>query len=173
MMVKTAPKLKTEPGWSPVDPFPKFGGAGSFIPRDRSDGRLRISYFFRKKDGALKASAWFGPGSEGPPGRAHGGSVAAVLDEALGAAVWIAGWPVLTARFSVTYRKGMPIGTEAEVQPKIIRKRGRKVYVRGTLSAPRIGRIAEAEGLYLVMPDAVLPESLARTMLRRRGTHRD
>ena len=47
---------------------------------------------------------------QGPPGHADGGSLAAVLDEAMGAAVWLAGHSVVAAHLSwITasrYRKG-------------------------------------------------------------------
>eukprot|EP00053_Salpingoeca_punica_P026785 m.226360 g.226360 ORF g.226360 m.226360 type:complete len:159 (+) comp90632_c0_seq1:62-538(+) len=62
--------------------------------------RLRVKYF--KKPAAtpdglaeLRGKAYFGHACEGPPGLAHGGSQAAVLDEAMGTVVWVNGGRVL------------------------------------------------------------------------------
>ena len=44
-----------------------------------------------------------GPPIEGPPGHAHGGSMAAVLDEAMGAAAWMEGHLVVAVRLATSF----------------------------------------------------------------------
>lgn len=74
-----------EAGWTPVTPTQAVS-AGTFVSGDPGGNRLRVRYFRRDNDGALLAKVWFGPGTQGPPGHAHGGSMASILDEAMAAA---------------------------------------------------------------------------------------
>ena len=70
-------------------PFSGSGG-GSFVEGDPQGDRLRIRMFVRESDCRLLSKVWFGPQAEGPPGHAHGGSQAAILDHTMGVAAWVA-----------------------------------------------------------------------------------
>src|SRR5262245_51363894 len=113
LVTEAAPAVVPEPGWSEVEAFPALEAIKSFVSGEPRGRRLRVSYFRRIRDGNLVGKAWFGPGAEGPPGLAHGGSVAAVLDEAMGAACWQAGHPSLAARLSIEFRAMVRLGTDA------------------------------------------------------------
>jgi hypothetical protein len=63
-----------------------------------------VAYFRRREEPVLRTRVWFGPGAEGPPGLEHGGSVAAVLDEALGGGAWMLGRRVVVAQLIVDFR---------------------------------------------------------------------
>ncbi len=135
----------------PVDPFPRLAGGGAFVSGDPQSDRLRVRYFPRQHDNVLVALVWFGPGTEGPPGHAHGGSVASALDEAMGGAAWHAGLPVVAARLTIDFREMVPIGIEATIEARIDRVDGRKVRTRGRLT-DGAGRVyAEGEGLFIVL----------------------
>ena len=149
-----APALDGEPGWTEVFSPMDAVRARSFVSGDgAADGRLRIRYFADPDAphppggiGALVARAWFGPGAEGPPGHAHGGAQAAVLDEVLGLSAWLAGHAVVMARLEVDMRKMLPLGTVCTVRTEITSVEGRKVYVAGRLVGDD-GRVyAEAAG---------------------------
>lgn len=58
-------------------------------------------------------------GQQGPPDYAHGGASAALLDEAMGLAVWSAGHPVVVANLSLNYHKPVPLGEEVEVWGRV------------------------------------------------------
>ena len=68
-----------EEGWSPVI-APQALAAATFLSGGADENRLRLRYFRRESDGAMMGKAWFGPMTQGPPGHAHGGSMAALLD---------------------------------------------------------------------------------------------
>jgi len=142
----------------PVDPFPRLAGGGAFVSGDPRSDRLRVRYFHRASDDTLVAAVWFGPGTEGPPGHAHGGSVASVLDEAMGGAAWHAGYPVVAARISVDFREMVPIGTEATIEARIERVDGRKIRARGRMIGKDGQLYADGEGLFVVLE----PEQLER-----------
>lgn len=147
------PPLVADPDWEPVDPFPAHVRARSFVS-PTGDGRLRVAYFRRLGDGRLVGRAWFGPGAAGPPGHAHGGAVAAVLDEVLGAAAWLAGHRALAANLTVDFRAMVPLGTDARFEGAIDRVDGRKIYLRARLTAEDGRLLAEAGGLFVAMVPA-------------------
>ncbi len=137
--------------WTPIEPFPALATNGVFISRDPGTRRLRLRFFRRPGDGSLVATAWFGPGTEGPPGHAHGGSIASALDEAMGAAAWYAGYPVVAARLTVEYREMLPLETEAIVEVQIESIEGRKIRTRGQVRGAGGTLFAEGEGLFIVL----------------------
>ncbi len=87
----------------------------------------------------------------GPPGRAHGGVVATMLDEAIGLAVVLAGAPGLTAGLNVTFRAGTPLHTPLDVRARYVRSDGRKHIAGGEILAG--GEVtATAEGIFINPP---------------------
>lgn len=144
-----APEVVPEPGWTPVEPPRLEGGRGSFVSGDPQSDRLRVSYFRREQDSRLVGRAWFGPGAQGPPGFAHGGSIAAVLDEAMGAASWTAGHLVVAARLDTSFQRMLPLGTDALLEAWVDRVEGRKVWTLGRLLDADGEPFAEAEALFV------------------------
>jgi len=152
MPVTTAPPAAAPDGYRPIDPFPRLRPGRSFVSDDPAGDRLRVAYFHRDGAADVLARAWFGPGAEGPPGHAHGGSVAAVLDEALGAAAWLAGHPAVVARLTVDMRDLIPLGTDATIVAGVDTVEGRKVTCRARMTAG--GRLlAEAEAICVTLTD--------------------
>lgn len=147
-----APQLDTtEDGWVPIEPLESVGTGRSFVSGEPNGDRLRVRYFRRERDGALVAKIWFGPGAEGPPGHAHGGSMAAVLDEAMGAGAWMAGYQVLAAKLTTEFRRMLPLNTELMLDAWVDRVDGRKVKTRGRLYGQGGELYAEGEGLFIVL----------------------
>lgn len=143
--------LSPEPGWGEFT-LPRFSGADTFVTGDPGGDRLRVKYYVRESDGAVVAKVWFGPGTQGPPAHAHGGSVAAVLDEAMGAAVWRAGHAVLAGSLTCRFRNMIPLGTVATLAAWVERVDGRKIQARATLEDAHGTRLSEGEGLYIEVP---------------------
>ncbi len=114
----------------PIEIGKAIGRGPVFVSGEPAGDRLRVRYFRRRSDGAMIAKAWFGPGSEGPPGHAHGGSIAAVLDEAMGLAAWVAGHAVVAGRLTTTFRAMLPLNREYTVEAWIERCSGRKITTK-------------------------------------------
>lgn len=145
----TAPDLGPEPGWTAL-PLPYDGESPrSFVSGDPSPDRIRIRYYRRKEDGALVGKCWFGPGTQGPPGNAHGGSIAAVLDEAMGAAVWISGHMAVAATLTTQFRRLLPVGSVVRVECWVESVEGRKVRARGRLMDEAGQTFSEGECLLI------------------------
>lgn len=81
--------------------------------------------------GGAAAEVRFGPAFEGAPGRVHGGMVAAVFDDLLGAAMAGAQGIGFTGRLTVHYRAPVPIETEIAFRLRTGEREGRKLHVHG------------------------------------------
>lgn len=146
----TAPDLAPEPGWKPLEPTPE----ASYVSGEPEGDRLRVRYFLH--DGQLKAKVWFGPGAVGPPGHAHGGAMAAALDEAMGIAAWVAGHAVVAARLTTDFRRMLPLGTVCTIETRVERVEGRKVHLEGRLVGPDGTLHAEGAVLFVhLQPEAL------------------
>ncbi len=82
--------------------------------------------------------------------------MAAVLDEAMGLAAWIAGHRVVAARLAVDFKSMMPLGTLAWLEVVVERVEGRKVHMAGRLFSPEGALFAESHGLFIQLkPDQI------------------
>lgn len=138
----TSVDLSGEVGWVPFDAAALVGESLRFVSGDPDGNRFRIRYY-RDGEQQLQARIWFGPETEGPPGNAHGGSVAALFDEVLGLAAWAAGYPIVVGNLNVSFRKMLPLQKVVTLESKVISAAGRKVMVHGRLCH---GETVYAEG---------------------------
>jgi acyl-coenzyme A thioesterase PaaI-like protein len=91
---------------------------------------------------------------EGYDGTVHGGIVTALLDETMGWAIFHQGIWGVTARLHVTFRHPVRVGEALRVVGEVSRDRGRAIETRGVVSRASDDLVlAEADGLFLVMPD--------------------
>ena len=153
--------LWDEPGWERIDPLSIEGGRGTFVTGDPEGDRLRVRYYRRQADGCLVGKAWFGRGALGPPGHAHGGSMAAVLDEVMGATAWLAGHRVVAVSLTSDFRRMLPLGTLAWFSGEVVEVDGRKVHTRGRLTDRAGEPFATARGLFLELDPERFAELLA------------
>lgn len=124
--------LRGEPDWEPFDARALVGETLKFVSGDQTGNRFRVNYFLNESTD-LVARVWFGPVTEGPPEHAHGGSIAAVLDEVLGLAAWAAGYKIVVGNLNISFRALLPIKTVVQVNTRIVSVQGRKVMVHGEL----------------------------------------
>ena len=143
------PRLDGEDGWEPLPRFNENRAAESYVSGEPDGRRLRVRYFRRASDGALTARAWFGSGSQGPPGHAHGGASAALLDEAMGFCCWLAGHRVVAAHIEIDFRRMVPLGTVTTLEAAVEHVEGRKVRPRARLLLPDGAVAAESTGIFL------------------------
>lgn len=96
----------------------------------------------------LHGTAVLGAVYNGPPGMVHGGIIALVFDELLGATNVCHGLGGFTGTLSVRYEKPTFIDTELTLEGWIERVEGRKVFTCGTISID--GTVtARAEGIFI------------------------
>lgn len=124
----------------------------SFVTGEANTDRMRIQYFLRRADGHMFADCWFGPEAEGPPGFAHGGSQAAILDEAMGVMAWFNRYPVVTVNLSVNYKDLMPLDQHAVLETWIEKTEGRKVFTYGEIRTAEDKVVSTATGIFVTLP---------------------
>lgn len=89
---------------------------------------------------------------QGPPGFAHGGASAAILDEALGAAIWNAGYNVAVVNLNVTYRAPLPLHVPLRLEARMTGREARKFFAEGTIYLPDGRAAVTARGVYVTAP---------------------
>jgi acyl-coenzyme A thioesterase PaaI-like protein len=107
-------------------------------------------------DGELRGTAYFDYQYEGPPTCVHGGVIAMVFDEMLGAANIMAGSPGMTGTLTVKYRKPTPLRTPLRLEARFMGREGRKIRTYGAIFLGDT-LTAEAEGIFIeLVPERFL-----------------
>jgi acyl-coenzyme A thioesterase PaaI-like protein len=86
---------------------------------------------------------------QGPPGFVHGGASAAVLDEAMGLAIWQAGYRVVTVNLMIDYRKPVPLGEPILIRGAMSGKAKRRIEASGEILLPDKSVAVFAKGIYV------------------------
>jgi acyl-coenzyme A thioesterase PaaI-like protein len=88
---------------------------------------------------------------QGPPGYAHGGVLAAALDEAMALLVFDSGAGAVTARLEVDLRAPAPVGTFVAVVAEVRRDEGRRIELAARALGAEEPRplLAEARGVFV------------------------
>lgn len=126
------------------DPGDWFRG---FFPRDVGDGDelehfadcvvsgrqnpLGIGLRARVHGDEVVGEVTLGRAHEGAPGRAHGGIVAALFDDALGYLLTVHGIVAYTGELTVRYLAGTPIGVPLTFRSRIVDRDGRRTTIAG------------------------------------------
>jgi acyl-coenzyme A thioesterase PaaI-like protein len=127
------------------------------------DGRLAPQLQWDEARGRVVGQVYIGRAAQGPPGHAHGGSMATILDEAMGACAWLRGMTVLAVSLNINLRAMVPLESAVQVEAWVERVEGRKVHAAGRLYNASGELACESTGLFLVLPPERLgPEVVAQ-----------
>lgn len=142
------PDLSGPAGWDPLE-LSASSEASSFVSGDLKGRRIRVRYFWHRGERKFMGMVWFGEKAEGPPGFVHGGALAAVLDEGMGAAAWLHGHPSVAAHLEVDFREMVPIGTVATLRAGPENVDGRKIRMWGRLERADGALLCESRGIFI------------------------
>jgi len=85
---------------------------------------------------------------QGAPMLAHGGVIAAAMDEGMGYLLWLLQHPAVTGHLEVDYRTPVPVGATLELHGVLEKVDGRKIHTRMTGHID--GEVAvEARAIYI------------------------
>ena len=102
-----------------------------------------------RRDGeAVVATTVLGPAFEGAPGRAHGGVVAAILDETMGYVLPIIGELAYTANLNIDYVAPAPLHRELRITAALRDRADRKLWIEAHGESDD-GTFVRAEALFL------------------------
>jgi uncharacterized protein (TIGR00369 family) len=135
--------------WNVGDELPLHNEA-CMVCGTRSGSSPLVTPFQVIDDGVVGARVRFDDRHQGAPHYAHGGAVAAALDDACGYVGYLVVRMFVTARLEVDYRRPVLLGTEYELRAWCERVEGRKVYLAAELLEGE-QPIAEAKGLFIVV----------------------
>lgn len=94
---------------------------------------------------------------QGPPGYAHGGASAVILDEAIGAAVWRSGFNVAVVNLEINYKRPLPLRQPLKLEARFTERGERKIFATGEIRLPD-GNIAVCgTGIYIEAPHLFEP----------------
>lgn len=127
------------------DPFSLAGGALHPASLD-----LR---FYKESDVSVTGVCWVDPAFAGPPERTHGGVMAMVFDEMMGALNRMRGNKAFTAWLRADYRAATPLEVPLALRAWVERIERRKITLRATCHA-NDELTCEAEGLFVMPRDA-------------------
>ena len=99
----------------------------------------------------------------GYPGMAHGGIVAAILDE-VGGRTSMIGQPLrffVTAHMDLRYRHPVPTGIPLTAIGWLLKKHGRRTKAHAEIFTDTLGILAEADILYTDLPPSLLDPDVA------------
>lgn len=108
--------------------------------------------YFKESDEAVTAHAVVDPMFAGPPERTHGGVVALIIDELMGALNRMRGRQAFTARLTVNYRAATPIGEPLALRAWVHDISGRKITLQAEVHGSE-GLCIESEGLFIARAD--------------------
>jgi acyl-coenzyme A thioesterase PaaI-like protein len=96
---------------------------------------------------------------EGAPGRAHGGVVAALLDDVMGAVNIIHGAMALTVQLDITYHAPTPVGEPIVARAWLARRDEKKLFVEATVHNGDV-LVASGKGLFIAIDRSAFLERL-------------
>lgn len=133
-----------------------IGSGRSLFVESEAGPTIRMRFFRRRTDGALVGRVRFGDATYGPPGFAHGGVVAFVVDEAMGSAGWLAGYPCVAANLNVDFLAMTPLCRECLIESQVDEVASTKLTISATLGL---------EGKTLVRARGVFPRVTRERLL--------
>ncbi len=140
--------------------FPKEYGMGrSFVGGDDDKNRLIVQYYIRKEDKRFYSKVYFGEKAQGPPFHAHGGSMAAVLDEAMGLGAWVANESVVAASINIEYKKMLKLLQVVTIETWVDKVEGRKVWMKSEIRDKEGLLYTKGTGLYITVPKEKVDQS--------------
>jgi uncharacterized protein (TIGR00369 family) len=87
----------------------------------------------------------------GPPGHAHGGIIATILDEAMGKVNKLRHVIALTSQITVDYLKPVPLNKPLRVESREVRVRGRQHVNMAEILNPKGEVLARGRGLFIAI----------------------
>jgi uncharacterized protein (TIGR00369 family) len=103
-------------------------------------------------DGVMTSEFTLNDAQQGPPGHAHGGASAAILDEAMGLVVWAAGLKVAAVNIEINYHRPLPLNLPLTLEARVTEHDGRKAFSTGEIRLPDGTIAVSGRGIYVIAP---------------------
>lgn len=144
-------RMKTQLWQAPVEEGQRLAHFEECMVSGRANP-MGIAMQPRREGDRIVADVNFGAAFEGAPQRAHGGAVAAVMDDIMGYVLLLTATPAFTGRLGISYRAPTPVQTDLVASAWMDRRDGRKIFLVGDLRTADGDLIAEADALFVAIP---------------------
>lgn len=131
--------------------------------QNRSGLRLR---FYTDDAGQVVCPVRLAKRFQGPPGHAHGGIIATLLDEAMSKANRALDVVAMTRHLEVEYLRPAPVGEALQLIARHKNADGRKHYCEAELSSAAGEVLARGRALFIAIDPAKLPDALKQSASR-------
>src|SRR5215475_9668368 len=118
--------------------------------KDNPDG-MRLKFFFDEGRHRAWCQVKLPKKYQGPPGHAHGGIIATLLDEAMGKVNKLRSVVALTSEITVNYLKPVPLNKPLRVESREVRVRGRRHINRAEILNSEDEVLARSKGLFIAI----------------------
>jgi acyl-coenzyme A thioesterase PaaI-like protein len=151
------PPIVKQANWQEVTlPF-NIGSGRTLFAGLENDSRLRLRIYRLVDDGSLVGRVWFGNGADGPPLHAHGGAIAYVMDEAMGAAGWMSDYPVVAARLQFGYFRMTPLEVDLHLEARVLKVTEKRVEIEARLLLPTGEICVVSSGEFAILSRTKIP----------------
>lgn len=101
----------------------------------------------------VRGKANLGLTFQGPPGRVHGGVIAAMLDVLMAKTQDLSGTMGVTGTLNIRFIRATPLKTDIDMEARILRTEGRKLFCEGRFF---VGgqQTVHAEGIWIAMAES-------------------
>ena len=121
--------------------------------RDNPEG-MRLRFAYDQKRARFVCRFRLGKRYTGPPGHAHGGIIATVLDEAMGKVNKLRQVIALTSTITVEYLKPVPLNQPLRVESRELRVRGRYHTNAAEILDAKGQILAHGQGVFVAIDPA-------------------
>jgi uncharacterized protein (TIGR00369 family) len=128
---------------------------GCFGCGDDNDAGLHLQFFIDDQQRVL-CRVTLAKQFQGPPGHAHGGIIATLLDEAMSKANRHRNITAMTRHMSIDYLKPVPLATPLLLEGWSKSESGRKHRCTAELRSPDGTVLASATGIFIEVPAELL-----------------
>ena len=112
---------------------------------------MRLKFTYDEERDCFVCRFRLGKRYTGPPGHAHGGIIATILDEAMGKVNKLRHVIALTSQITVNYLKPVPLNKALLVESREVRVHGRQHINMAEILNPKGEVLARARGLFIAI----------------------
>ena len=116
-----------------MKPLPEHGSC--FVCGKENEHSIGVKWYI-KENKSIWGAVTLSERQQGPPQLAHGGATAALLDEAMGVAVWQGGYKVVAIKLNVDFKRPVPLGVEIQVSGRIVAENKKEIHTSGEITLP-------------------------------------
>ena len=132
-----------------MEKLPEHGAC--FVCGTQNPQSMGLTWYLNDNN-TIHAEMVFTLTHQGPPGHVHGGASAAVLDEAMGAAVWRAGYSVVAVNLEINYKQPLPLGQNIVIEAQVTEVHPRKILATSEMRLPDGSIAVTGRGIYVQAP---------------------